>query len=75
MVVFIVQMQLLPTAHVYDGCGLQSCVLSQVPKRNIKTKLQIKTSPAAGINTIVAGCWVSSVIVSRLFNFLSALKF
>jgi len=28
--------------------------LSQWPKRNIKTKLQINTSPAAGINTMCA---------------------
>jgi hypothetical protein len=42
---------LLPTTRVYDGCGFRSCVLSHVPKRNIKTKLQINTSPAAGINT------------------------
>ena len=40
---------------VYDGCGFRSCVLSPWPKRNIKTKLQINTSPAAGINTML---WV-----------------
>jgi hypothetical protein len=28
--------------------------LSHVPKRNIKTKLQFNTSPAAGINTMLA---------------------
>ena len=41
------------TTCVYDGCGFRSCVLSPWPKRNIKTKLQINTSPAAGINTLL----------------------
>gem|GEM_PF-6065536 len=47
-------MVLLPTTFVYDGCDFRSCVLSHVPKRNIKTKLQINTSPAAGINILCA---------------------
>ena len=45
---------LQPTTRVYDGCGFRSYVLSPWPKRNIKTKLQINMSPAAGINTMLA---------------------
>ena len=51
---------------VYDGCGIRSCVLSHVPKRNIKTKLQFNTSPAAGINTLLPACGVSLVNVSAV---------
>ena len=46
--------QIVGNVCVYDGCGFRSCVLSHVPKRNIKTKLQFNTSPAAGINTLLA---------------------
>jgi len=57
--------QALPlTTRVYDGCGFRSCVMSHVPKRNIKTKLQINTSPAAGINTML---WPVAFLVNLQF--------
>ena len=58
------------TTRVYDGCGFRSCVLSHVPKRNIETKLQINTSPAAGINTMLAAVFYLALFNSLLFNSL-----
>jgi hypothetical protein len=59
------------TACVYDGCGFRSCVLSLWPKRNIKTKLQINTSPADGINTMLPAVAVThqKVVRENLFWF------
>ena len=41
------------TFCVYCVLGFRSRVLSHVPKRNIKTKLQIYTSPQHVINTLL----------------------
>ena len=60
------------TPSVYGGCGFRSRVLSHETERNIKTKLQTNTSPAADINTLLGAG--RSVDRYSLVQSLSAVK-